>query len=240
MLTFIGVGSAFNTELGNTSAWMKQDTHLLILDCGGSVFERILKNQLLKDVTALEICLTHTHGDHVGSLGDLVLYCYYMLKIKPTIRHPDSDRIRALLTLFGVPEEMYLLADAAMFSLEGWLEGSFVRQEHADTLPAYGILFRLPGLSGWYSGDSKEIPPEILTCFLQGEIDLFYQDTSGMDYPGALHMSLPRLKEIIPEPFRHRVICMHQDEAFSRETAENLGFRVAVIGGGPASPGNKL
>lgn len=230
MFTFIGVGSAFNTEYGNTSAWMKQDTHLLIIDCGGSVFERLMKRELLKGVSSVEIFLTHTHGDHVGSLGDLVLYCHFVLKIKPTIHHPDSERIRSLLTLFGVPEEACSLEDKETFLLENWLEGRFVRSEHVDTMTAYGILFRLPHQSGWYSGDSKEIPSEILEEFLQGEIDLFYQDTSGIDYPGSFHMSLNRLKDLIPESLRNKVICMHLDEAFTRKAAEELGFRVAEIG----------
>lgn len=239
MLTFIGIGSAFNTELGNTSAWMKNGTRLLILDCGGSVFERILKSDMLKDITTLDICLTHTHGDHVGSLGDLVLYCSFMLKIRPTLRHPETVRIRALLTLFGVTEDQYVLEDSLEFALENWLEGRFIPQEHVDTMPAYGILFKLPKQSCWYSGDSKEIPSEILDGFLRNEIDNLYQDTSGSEYPGMLHMSLGRLENLIPEPLRKRVVCMHQDEAFSRETAENLGFRVAEIAGRALDPGNK-
>lgn len=227
MLTFLGVGSAFNTELGNTSAWLRKGTQLLLLDCGGTVFERILKRKLLKDITSLDICLTHTHGDHVGSLGDLILYCHYLLNMKPTIRHPERERIHLLLTLLGVPEETYELADTATFSIEGWLDGRFVRQIHTDTMPAYGLELKQPGHALWYSGDSRGIPMEILEAFLSGEIDLFYQDASGRDDPDSLHMSLDHLKGLIPEALRHQVVCMHQDEAFSRETAQNLGFQVA-------------
>lgn len=37
MLNFVGVGSAFNTVLGNTSAcWMRKDNRLMLIDCGGS------------------------------------------------------------------------------------------------------------------------------------------------------------------------------------------------------------
>jgi len=237
MLTFLGVGSAFNTELGNTSAWLRQGTQLLLLDCGGTVFERILKRNLLKDMTSLDICLTHTHGDHVGSIGDLILYCHYLLNIKPTIRHPERERMHQLLTLLGVPEETYELSDAAAFSLENWLEGRFVRQIHADTMPAYGLMLKHSGQTIWYSGDSKGIPMDILEAFLDGEIDIFYQDASGRDDPDSLHMSLDHLKDLIPESLRDKVVCMHQDEAFSRETAQNLGFRVAEADTG--SPNEK-
>lgn len=231
MLKFLGVGSAFNTELGNTSAWVRQDAQLLILDCGGMIFHRILKKELLKDITSLDICLTHTHGDHVGSLGDLVLYCHHILNLKPTVRHPDAERVHGLLTLLGVPEEAYTLADAPRFSLESGLEARFVRQVHTDTMPAYGLLLRESHRSSWYSGDSQGIPVEILEELLKGSIDYFYQDTSGTDYPDSLHMSLDRLKNLIPESFRSRVVCMHQDESFHSEAAEMLGFSVAKIDG---------
>lgn len=234
MLRFLGVGSAFNTKLGNTSAWMKLESHLLIVDCGGSVFGSILERGLLKDIAALDICLTHTHGDHIGSLSDLVLYCHYILGIKPTLRHPDGDRIRALMTLLGVPEEVYTLSDAVTFSLDNILEARFVKQVHADTMPAYGLLFRNDGRTGWYSGDSRGIPIEILESFLKGEIDIFYQDTSGTDYPDSLHMSLDHLKNLIPEALRRRVVCMHQDESFNPGTAAGFGFCTAQINGDPS------
>ncbi len=227
MLRFVGVGSAFNTWLGNTSAFVRLDERLLLIDCGGSVFERLLERNVLKGITALEICITHTHGDHVGSLGDLVLYCHFILKIKPVLRYPESERIRTLLTIFGVPEEVYSLDGSLEFGLEENLRARFVLLEHADTMRSYGILATQGNRSFWYSGDSRQIPPEILDSFLAGQIELFYQDTSGADYPDSLHMSLERLKILIPQGLRHRVVCMHQDEAFNPMEAERLGFRIA-------------
>lgn len=226
MLTFTGVGSAFNTQLGNTSAWIRQGTHLLLLDCGGTVFERILKTGLLEGITSLDIAITHTHGDHVGSLGDLILYCHFKLEIKPTVRHPERGRIQLLLMLLGVPEETYELDDASEFAL-GWLDGRFIPQDHADTMPAYGLRLVQADRTAWYSGDSNSIPPEVLEDFLNGRIACLYQDASGRVEPDSPHMSLEQLTALIPEPLRNKVVCMHQDEAFSRETAQNSGFRVA-------------
>lgn len=229
MLNFIGVGSAFNTKLGNTSAWIRQDDRLMLIDCGGSIFEKLMEKELLKGISSLDICITHTHGDHVGSLGDLVLYCHFILKVQPVIHHPKGERIAALLTLFGVPEGLYVLEDSEEFSLPGWMDITFVLQEHADTMPSYGILLKLSKKTLWYSGDSKELSSKVLERFLRGEIDIFYQDTSGTDYPGALHMGITRLAAAIPESMRHRVICMHQDEAFTPEAAESLGFGIASV-----------
>lgn len=232
MLQFIGTGSAFNTRLGNTSAFLRQSGHMLLLDCGGSVFDRILRAELLEGVGALDICLTHTHGDHVGSLGDLVFYCHYILGIVPTLRHPDALRIRMLLTLLGVPEALYRMEEGVEFQLPGWLTGRFIPQAHVDTLAAYGLLINLPGNAFWYSGDSKDIPQEILDRLLRGDLNCLYQDTSGLEYPDMLHLSINRLQMLIPEPYRHRVVCIHLDEAFDEARALALGFRTAVPVGG--------
>jgi len=68
MLKFIGIGSAFNTKLGNTSAYIKQNGVLLLIDCGELTFDRILKMNLLDDVNEVHIAVIHTHPDHIGSL----------------------------------------------------------------------------------------------------------------------------------------------------------------------------
>ena len=74
MLKFIGTGSAFNTELGNTSAYIKQDQTLFILDCGETAFTRMKQLNIFEDVKNVYIAITHMHPDHVGSLGSLVFY----------------------------------------------------------------------------------------------------------------------------------------------------------------------
>ena len=81
MLKFIGTGSAFNTKLGNTSAYIKDNNTLLLIDCGELTFARILSLNLLDDVNEVHIAITHTHPDHIGSLGSLIFYCFFIKKI---------------------------------------------------------------------------------------------------------------------------------------------------------------
>ena len=59
MLNFLGTGSAFNTEKGNTSAFIKKDNSLLLIDCGGTVFHRLQELNLLDGVENLYIVVTH-------------------------------------------------------------------------------------------------------------------------------------------------------------------------------------
>ena len=76
-LKFLGRGSAFNVEEGNTSAYYKSKNDMLLIDCGSDVFKKIVKKHLLDNVYDLYIAITHSHPDHIGSLGDLIFYCYY-------------------------------------------------------------------------------------------------------------------------------------------------------------------
>ena len=55
MLKFIGTGSAFNQDLGNTSAYIKDGETLLLIDCGETVFQRIKEIKLLDDVKKVYI-----------------------------------------------------------------------------------------------------------------------------------------------------------------------------------------
>ena len=114
MLKFIGTGSAFNPKLGNTSAYYKENGNLLLIDCGESVFGRILELNLLEDVENVYIAITHTHGDHVGSLGSLVLYLNIIKGIVPNIiitaedsSEAQENTIKNILTVAGVAEEEY-------------------------------------------------------------------------------------------------------------------------------------
>ncbi|MDK2600591.1 MBL fold metallo-hydrolase [Bacillus stercoris] len=106
MLNFIGTGSAFNTKLGNNSAFIKKDNSLFLIDCGSTTFSRLKETGLLEDVEKVFVLLTHTHADHVGSLGDLILYGYYSMgKLgvpNVSVYSPFSLNIKNLLYMQGV------------------------------------------------------------------------------------------------------------------------------------------
>ena len=57
MLKFIGTGSAFNKDLGNTSAYIKENETLLLIDCGQTVFTRMQEINLLDDVKKVYIII---------------------------------------------------------------------------------------------------------------------------------------------------------------------------------------
>ena len=98
IIKFIGKGSAFNTEVGNTSAFVKQNSSLRLINCVGTVFHRLQELNLFDGLENLYIIVTHTHPDHVGSLGEVIFYSYYILKRRPIIYFPKKELIEGFLT----------------------------------------------------------------------------------------------------------------------------------------------
>lgn len=230
MLKFIGTGSAFNTKLGNTGAFIRRQRSLLLIDTGGTVFQRVQELNLLNDMDRLYIIITHTHPDHVGSLGDFVFYTYYILHMKPVIIFPGSEMLQQLLECVGVTTSMYeLRSDFELPSGAFGLSGAalkFIRVSHVDTIPAFGLLLELDGKCIYYSGDANEIPGEVLEKLKKGNLDRIYQDTSGLDYDGNVHLSIQKLVNIIPPELRSKVYCMHYDQSLDLQQVTGYGFNL--------------
>ena len=73
-LNFIGTGSAFNYHLGNNSAYIKRNSSMLLIDCGGTVFHSLVKSNLLQDISSLYVAVTHMHRSYWLSWGHNFLY----------------------------------------------------------------------------------------------------------------------------------------------------------------------
>ncbi|WP_298844377.1 MBL fold metallo-hydrolase [Clostridium sp.] len=233
MINFIGMGSAFNTELGNTSAFVKKNDSLILIDCGGTVFHKLQKLNMLDGLKNLYILITHTHPDHVGSLGDVIFYSYYILKHKPTIFFPQKELIESFLTSIGVSAEMYNLYSNNAEDIKDMQLGNFsinfMHVSHVDTIPTYGFIMKLDGRVFYYSGDANAISNTIVDKLINGQICRIYQDTCGLDYEGNAHLSLRKLCDIVPLEFRNKVYCMHLDKNITVEDIKHNGFNVVEI-----------
>ena len=112
-LKFLGRGAAFNPKEGNTSAYFIENNQLFLIDCGESIFEKLVELDLLNDIESINLMITHTHSDHIGSLGSLVMYAYYTLKRPLNIILPETAKhlpnIEKILSVFGCSKEMYNL-----------------------------------------------------------------------------------------------------------------------------------
>lgn len=82
VINFLGIGFAWNIEKDNTSAYIKKDKKMILIDCGETVARKIIKDKVLDDIEELYILISHTHSDHVGSLGTLLFYSKYNKKLE--------------------------------------------------------------------------------------------------------------------------------------------------------------
>ncbi len=236
MLNFIGCGSAFNTDLGNNGAFIKKNDVLFLIDCGSSTFGRIMQSNLLDDVERTSVLMTHTHADHIGSLGDLILYGYYSMgelaEANVHVFAPYNLKIRHLLKMMGVEESTYNLTQ--FDNTAGFHYGDFhinfeaIPVEHVKDIDCFGYIIRYENKTIYYSGDCNEIPEKILERQNNGIFDLFYQDTCKADYEGNVHLSLRKLDELIGSEVRDNVYCMHLDGGFDTDEAKALGFNVVT------------
>ncbi|WP_442637957.1 MBL fold metallo-hydrolase [Rossellomorea marisflavi] len=234
LLKFTGTGSAFRPELGNNGTYIKKGTSLFLIDCGSSTFAKLQQSDLLADVTDITVLITHLHPDHAGSLGDLIFYGYYsmgtMAVKNVTVLAPPSLQVDTFLKLSGVVPEFYHyvpitdVQTVEVGNIEIRLEPIVV--EHVPYIPCFGYVMTVDGETIYYSGDSNQIPSTILERFKQGEFVFFYQDTCKAEYPGNVHMPLSDLIDVIPQPLRDKVYCMHFDDSFDFERARQEGFNV--------------
>lgn len=232
MLNFLGVGSAFNTKVGNTSAFIRRHDSMVLIDCGGTVFHRLMELKLLEGLKQLDIIITHTHPDHVGSLGEVIFYAHYALKIKPRVYFPDGQLMTKFFECIGVESCMVELisdSEAVLSTAFGDFSVSFLRVPHLQAIPAYGFVLEGDGSRIYYSGDSNDIPKGVVEMLVDGELSCIYQDTCGLDYDGNAHLSLRKLQEIIPEGLRDKVVCIHHDSFLDIEKVKELGFALPNV-----------
>jgi ribonuclease BN (tRNA processing enzyme) len=229
-LNFIGTGSAFNYHLGNNSAYIKRNSSMLLIDCGGTVFHSLVKSNLLQDISSLYVAVTHMHPDHIGSLGDIIFYTYYSLQFKTRLIYPDLPSLKALLDAMGVTEDFYEFLPINNISgvKVNDITVKYLVQNHTDTLKSFAYILELDNRKIYYSGDAKTIPDTILQQLYSNEIDYLYQDTCSYEGNDIPHLSLNKLSQSIPTDLRHKVYCMHLDEAFDIKEAQSLGFKIAV------------
>ena len=93
VLRFLGRGSAFHTN--NNSAFFTADSSLVLLDCPTSAFHK-LRHRGVDTLAGCKadkviVLVTHTHTDHVGGIGMLVHYCYYVLHLPVEIVAPNRE-----------------------------------------------------------------------------------------------------------------------------------------------------
>lgn len=212
-LKFLGRGSMFNVKEGNTSAFWKDNTgkHMVLIDCGGTIFKRIVELNLLSGVHDLSILITHTHSDHIGSLSDLVHYCKFvkpfmqvnifcqMQNTLPLRNYLDATGTTAVINESDKINMVNLFYKSATISddEDGLIcEFRFVTDKSHKVASAYkmvqpmyssGIAISFYDKTIYYSGDTMCIPFKLLSVQMFDEIyvDCAVRSNSPGGKPGT-------------------------------------------------------
>ena len=157
-LNFIGIGGAFNTELGSNCAYVIENKKILFVDFGLDTFDKVVKNKLIDEVDEVYVLLTHLHGDHVGGLPTFIQYSYigFNKRVK-IINNSDSfsKEVEKLLKITAVQKTNYEFIDvnALPFSFKVKLR----QTTHTPLLECYSIIFIEEQGKTLYTSDSNDI-----------------------------------------------------------------------------------
>ena len=229
-LCFLGNGGSFSKDRLNTSAYLVNSDIMVLIDCGESVFHKLLEIDVLNNIRRIYIILTHFHSDHVGSLGSLLFYCRFKGIKDVNIVFPIKEFPYLLLKLFGISEDMFNVKspkEIDYYYLKEYeqLHGDIDKDGNLITIPSFGYHLINDNDNFFYSGDTCVIPDIVLTKFNNKEIKYMYYEVSNDGYKA--HIQLDELVKLIKPENRKRVVCMHFGDNFDIERLNNLGFNSA-------------
>lgn len=237
-LSFLGRGSAFNTAQGNTAAFLREGSRLLLLDCGETVFSRLLACRLLDGVSEIVAAISHLHSDHCGSLGSLFHYCRYMLGIELRLVLPDcpayAQDLRTLLRLYGAEPDGQrgFIRDGSDLGFAAFERFDMAPTRHAGEMPCFSFVMETAGGGVFYSGDTAS--PDTFCAFMRAHpgFERAYIDVTASG-AGGVHLPLGELARVTPEPLRSRVRLMHVSDEDCIRAGEALGFSCVSVYGQP-------
>lgn len=236
LLRFLGCGSGFHPELGSNSAFMiEHDGSMILIDCGPSVFDRLLTLGEFREAPAVAILITRMHADHVGSLGSLIGWLHHERNLKPLLVIPKSlnGLIREFLSLQGIPESFYDVSPVAEGSYRGefrdpLLTVRYDRVNHVTGMSSYSISLDRPEWIIYWSGDTSDTIgiKRVINTVKPEHVKMLYADASIQENPA--HAGLNDIASAVPYDLRGRVTVMHLDGVKIVDRARELGFRTAM------------
>jgi Cft2 family RNA processing exonuclease len=238
-LKFLGRGSAFNVKEGNTSAFIKEENRLVLIDCGSNIFDRIIKSNILDGVEQLLVMITHTHPDHIGSIGDLILYCHHIKNIIPVIyinRFAGHD-FDKYMGYQNVDSKMYNIIDEnnslcnMILSIFKIYDFENIYTDHVRKYTEYtcekqsyssAFKFKYNDKTILYTGDTNKLPDGYKNS------DEIYVDCTSLDYVNNPHYYISKLY-LACNGFLDKIYCMHFDSDEAISIAKELGFNVVEL-----------
>lgn len=197
-LTFLGSDSGFG--LKNNSAYYEKNKELILIDCGFTVFHEVTSKLDLSKYDVIKIIITHLHNDHAGSLSQLILYLWFVLK-KKAIVVSNCEHIKDYLDITGTPSEAYELKNSLP-------DLTFIKTEHVKYLDTYGFKSTFNNKNIIYTSDTTTLDPFLPYMNTCNE---FYIDVSK--YGGA-HIKIDEVTNTLKDLKQNNIniYLMHMDD----------------------------
>lgn len=232
-LHFTGRGAMLNPAEGNTAAYFEDDNNFFLIDCGEDVAAKLIKMGKLDQDKNYFLFVTHTHSDHIGSVGTLQQYLYWVRNKKLKVVFGSDMRyannILDILNSFGLVQGTYDIVNTHMLNDFSPLFNRvrYMESSHGDTpLKSASLVFDTDEGNILYTGDIAE--PRIIKDFLASNfpdtIDKMYIDTSLSKSP--VHLSIEELRKVIPIGLSGKVYCMHIDNPALIAEIKKWGFNL--------------
>lgn len=229
-IEFLGIGSAWNINYDNTSAYIKKDKKMILMDCGESIARKIIHDNILDDIDELYILISHTHSDHIGSLGTLLFYSTYNKGIINNIVLPNNkeyiNNLKAYLKLVDISSEVKFIDANTLKETFKFKTFDILKATHVKSLPCYCFVFEDEENLIYYSADNSNI--EYIKHFLSIENAKIYTEISDNPELSEEHLELGLLEKATSVLQRKRIYLMHINESLSEEELRNKGFNIPI------------
>jgi len=214
----LGVGNLFTPHITNTSFLLSDDPtrygdKKFLIDCGYNVFQKLVAgNYDIKNIDT--VIITHTHPDHVGSLGALIYYRWFMFNktteiicgnrvVKYLLAYLESTVFDVLklgeIRLNGRTDCPYELIFNNIPT--GFM--SLFEVQHGN-IPAYGIYLNNEKVI--FTGDTDLLNPE---SKIMKNANMIFHDCIIDHYARGVHSNLKDMEISYPKEIGEKILLVH-------------------------------
>ncbi len=176
-IRFIGTGGAFDIDYGNSSAIITCQGKNILIDCGHTVFPKLMQLNLVQTIDY--ILITHLHDDHAGSLSTLIFYLYFFFpQRKVPVIAPQKFQ-QELINFLNFSQKN-TLQFTTFEDLPDFIQPIDTFNRHYPDMQTYGYVFSESNKHIVYSGDINDVHflvEEVKKLNLDGEIIIFHDVT---------------------------------------------------------------
>lgn len=230
-INFLGIGSAWNIQEDNTSAYIKNGRKMILIDCGESIARKIIYNNTLSNVDELYILISHTHSDHIGSLGTLLFYSKYSKRIVNRIVLTENEafnyNLKEYLRLVDISDEVEYVDSEFLKKKFDFKTFNILKANHAKSLPCNCFVFEDANDFIYYSADNNNI--NYIKDFIKISNAKIYTEICDNPNLRGEHLYLSDLEECIDEKDRGKVYLMHINEMMDISELLKKGFKIAEL-----------